>query len=62
MGVVISTVDFETLAAACDRVAVFRGGRIAAYLEGDDNTSHMILQRALARDDAQPRAGEAPGA
>jgi ribose transport system ATP-binding protein len=55
MGVVISTVDFETLAAACDRVVVFRNGRIAACLEGDDNTSQMILRRALARDDAEPR-------
>jgi ribose transport system ATP-binding protein len=57
MAVVLSTVDFETLAAACDRVAVFRNGRLSAHLQGHECTPQVILQRSLARSTSQ-KGGE----
>jgi ribose transport system ATP-binding protein len=44
--VVISSSEYEDLARLCDRVAVFRKGRVAAVLRGADLTEERIVEQS----------------
>jgi ribose transport system ATP-binding protein len=46
-GVVIASSEYEDLAHLCDRVLIFRRGRIADELRGERLTHEMILERCL---------------
>ena len=41
-GVIVSSVDAADLAVLCDRVIVFREGKVAAELSGDLNADDII--------------------
>jgi ABC-type sugar transport system ATPase subunit len=42
--VLICSTDIDELVALCDRVVVFRQGRVAAELSGESLQSHAILE------------------
>jgi ribose transport system ATP-binding protein len=45
--IIFYSTELAELAGVCDRVAVFKQGRISAMLEGQDITEHRIIQAAL---------------
>jgi ribose transport system ATP-binding protein len=45
--VVLYSTDYAELIGCCDRVAVFREGRIAAWLQGEALTEHALIGSAL---------------
>jgi ribose transport system ATP-binding protein len=45
--VVLYSTDYAELIGCCDRVAVFREGRIAAWLQGEALTEHALIASAL---------------
>jgi ribose transport system ATP-binding protein len=45
--VLISSIEYEDLASLCDRVLVFRDGRIVARLEGDALTVSAIIEQSF---------------
>jgi ribose transport system ATP-binding protein len=47
MGVLIASAVYEDLAHLCDRVLVFRDGRVISELQRGDLTSDRIVERAL---------------
>jgi ribose transport system ATP-binding protein len=57
--VVIASVEYADLAHLCDRVLVFRDGRVVAELHGADLTEERIVEQCFAsgRQAEAPRAG-----
>jgi ribose transport system ATP-binding protein len=47
IGVVIASSEYEDLAHICDRVMVFRGGRVASVLHGADLTHARIVEQCF---------------
>jgi ribose transport system ATP-binding protein len=43
-GVIYYSTEHEELVSLCDRVLVFRDGRISGALEGDQLTHHKLLE------------------
>jgi ribose transport system ATP-binding protein len=54
--VVLYSTDYAELIGCCDRVAVFREGRIAAWLQGEALTEHALIASALGLAEAQQEA------
>jgi len=54
--VVLYSTDYAELIGCCDRVAVFREGRIAAWLQGEALTEHALIASALGVAEAQEAA------
>jgi ribose transport system ATP-binding protein len=60
--VVISSTEYDDLARLCDRVIVFRDGRMVAELDGDALTVESVVEQVFVplgadRDPARSRAG-----
>jgi ABC-type sugar transport system ATPase subunit len=51
--VLLCSTDLDELVALCDRVLVFRRGRIAAELTGTDLTRHRLLTEMNATDEKE---------
>lgn len=57
LAVLLASGEFEDLAYLCDRVLIFRDGRVVATLEGEELTYERIVERSFATSgDAAPAA------
>jgi ribose transport system ATP-binding protein len=55
--VVVASSEYEDLANLCDRVYVFRDGRVVAELSGEALTEHRIVEAAFRDDRSLPLVG-----